>query len=103
MLDREQRGSCAPSFAKDILDALRSALGDTDGVGVVIVDRMFEAWLMAAHGRFDGHTRPEAELRRRLGRYDKTRDGPKLFAELQFDAVRRNSPSLDKLLRTLGV
>lgn len=133
-LDREKRQQTAPCFAAQVTQALTRELKErgrtASDVHVIVVDRAFEAWLLAdAHGlhargkfktaptfhRFEeqlgvrGHL-GTIELGRLLGRfYDKRKDGPALFAALDFSTARDMSPgrrgsrSLDKFLRTLGI
>lgn len=133
-LDREKRQQTAPCFAAQVTQALTRELKErgrtASDVHVIVVDRAFEAWLLAdaqglhARGKFKaaptlhcfegqlgerGHL-GTIELGRLLGRfYDKRKDGAVLFAALDFSAARtmppkgRGSRSLDKFLRTLGV
>jgi hypothetical protein len=132
LFDREQRPLCAPEFARKVKDALAQEL-DRRGrhhsaVHLVVSDRTFEAFLLAdargLHERgkfckrptfhsFEGELGSSSrkgvvELTTLLGHpYVKTRDGPALFADLNFVAARdhrangRGSRSLDKLIRTL--
>jgi hypothetical protein len=130
-IDREQREVCAGQFAQAIYASLVSLLQNSMGsaaIDVVVADRTFEAWLLAgAEGLwarrefkmglkkhcFEGELGAQSkkgvvELDTLLGRYyEKTRDGPRLFARLDFPAARkcgtghRGSKSLDKFLRTL--
>ena len=133
-IDREQRPMCAPEFANKVATALARELEErghaSRDVHLVISDRAFEAFLLAdargfhQRGRFvrqpgfhcfegeigAGSKKGVVELSTLLGRdYSKTKDGPTLFAELDFKAARahrnsgRGSRSLDKLLRTLGL
>jgi hypothetical protein len=133
-IDREQRPECAGKFAQEVAGALAAELAakgrPAADVHVVIADRTFEAFLLAdatglhARGKFvcapgfhcfEGDMgrsgkKGVIELSGLLGKpYSKTRDGPTLFAEVDFVAARTHgnnghgSRSLDKLLRTLGV
>jgi hypothetical protein len=123
-IDRERREQCPPGLAGDILAQLARRLrerGDpAEGVGVVIADRAFEAWLLAGAPELRNPRskwRPPASFEGRLGlenrlgvvelgqmlgeRYDKARHGPQLFGRLDLDTARTRSRSLDKLLRSL--
>jgi uncharacterized protein DUF4276 len=133
-IDREQRGACAPKLAEDVARELARELSarglGVERVDIVVADRAFEAWLLAdaagLHRRgifktgpdfhcFEGHLgragkKGVVELGRLLGRpYDKTVDGPGLFAKVSFADARacgkgaRGSKSLDKLLRSIGL
>jgi len=133
-IDRENRQRCAPGFASDVSQALTRELKQkgrpSTGVHVVIMDRAFEAWILAdargLHARrkfksappfhcFEGELGAQqrlgvVEMERLLGRpYSKTSDGPELFSALRFPEARAHqnhghgSRSLDKFLRTLGV
>lgn len=132
-IDREQRTECAGELAlavrAQIVALLRAAPADRD-LHVVVANRAFESWLLAGAvrlyekgalkkrfkvHRFEGDhgkrgRKGVEELSDLLGRpYDKLRDGPRLFAQLDFETARdfegggRGSRSLDKLLRVLGV
>jgi len=133
-IDREQRPQCAPVFASEVKEALfrelRNKGHEPKDVHLVISDRAFEAFLLAdarglsQRGRFiqapkfhcfEGEMGAQGkkgvlELSVLLGReYLKTRDGPLLFAGLNFEVARKHrnggsgSRGLDKLLRALGV
>ncbi len=132
--DRENRQECAPGLATEVSSALADELvrRGKHGVAVcvVVVDRAFEAWILAdaaglvSRGHFvraptfrcfEGQSGSQSkkgtiEISRLLDRdYDKTRDGPRLFERLDFTSARqhgagaRGSKSLDKFLRCLGV
>jgi hypothetical protein len=129
-IDREQRPECAGQFAESVYLALGGQLASSDQcrVSIVVADRTFEAWILAdaaglyARGEFkeklkrhcfEGELGAQGkkgtiELSTLLGRqYEKTRDGPRLFAKVDFSVARtygpgrRGSRSLDKFLRTL--
>jgi len=133
-LDRELRQACPGELARDVwkaLDRLLKEWGHSgDEVNVVVADRAFEAWLLAGaaelHARSLLRAAPKFQsfegrmgIRKRLGKYEltqllgheyrETRDGPRLFASLDFAATRSQGPtangskSLDKLLRVLGL
>jgi hypothetical protein len=128
-VDRENRDDCPGDFASAILAALKAQLKkkgyENADVHVVIANRSFEAWILAdasgMHDRgvfkvrpssrcFEGRPGERGNLAKFLGGdYEKTRDGPRLFAKLDFAEARKyrngnlGSKSLDKLLRTLGV
>lgn len=133
-IDLEQRPDCAGAFATSVAQALSEALASrncpTNDTHVVIANRSFEAWLLAdAQGlfsrgvlrkapkfhRFEGSlglngTKGKDDLTQLLERtYSETRDGPRLFASLDFKEARlwtgagRGSRSLDKFLRFLGI
>jgi len=133
-LDRERREACPGELAHLVWKELDRLLVEKGGSGrdvdVVVADRAFEAWILAdatgLHARgllktapkfrsFEGRlgTRKglgKRELTQLLGReYRETRDGPRLFAHLDFAAARAHgsagngSKSLDKLLRVLGI
>lgn len=120
----------AQAVARELATELAARGKSIPEVHVVIADRAFEAWLLAdaagLHERgllsraptfhsFEGQLGAQGrkgvvELSRLLGRdYSKTKDGPALFEKLSFANARahrageRGSPSLDKLLRALGV
>jgi hypothetical protein len=133
-IDRENRSVCAPGLAGEVRKCLSTELSGRNtehrSVEIVVMDRTFEAWLLAdARGHqarqdfimapnfhaFEGQAgdrqrKGVTELARLLGReYRKTIDGPRLFARLNFDAARRFGPnahgsrSLHKFLRSLGL
>lgn len=133
-VDLEDRQVCPGDFAQAISRSLKAELAEKGyaaaDIHLVVVNRAFEAWLLADargfHRRrvfkkapsfvcFEGSLGGEGkkgvvELDRLLGRgYSKTADGPKLFAQVEFAEARKckhgqhGSKSLDKLLRTLGV
>ena len=139
-IDRESRNETAAVFAADIEAALNRELprcgGSAVPVTVVVADRAFEAWLLAdaegiaARHRvappsrrcWEGYMRPRPGTRAAgnyygddvlasmLGRYDKRRDGPRLFSEL--DTVTARAPcgprtwgsrTLDRFLSAVGM
>jgi hypothetical protein len=120
------------------LDAELPRVGGTSAnVAVVVADRAFEAWILAdvagicsskshrkkpANRCYEGHMRAKRGsrwagyhygddvLRDVLGRYEKTRDGPELFAMLDFDRALipcghggRGSASLRSLIEALSI
>jgi hypothetical protein len=137
-IDLESRPLAAADFANQVAAALAEALPEVGGrpgypVNVIVADRAFEAWLLAdiaclaKNGTrppkkcYESHMRPmvggrrcgyhygDDLLRTFLGRYDKTRDGPRLFAKLNFAHARipcdgggRGSRSLAAFLEALG-
>lgn len=132
-IDLEQRSDCPGAFAQAIhgeTHAIVTKKAPELDLHVVIANRTFEAWLLAGadelhakglfkrrlptHG-FEGRLGEQqkkgiVELNKLLDRpYLKTKDGPALFAQLDFAKARsfkppgRGSQSLDKLLRTLGI
>lgn len=134
VIDREQRSEEAESLAASIKDALDKELASkskpTTEVAVIVADRAFEAWILAdAQGlfergafakapsffRFEGsmgvkQEKGKADISQLLGRvYSETRDGPRLFALVDFDTARkfadpfRGSRSLNRFLCALGL
>lgn len=132
--DRENRLECVPQLALLVSAALSRELHarrrNSADVSVVVLDRSFEAWLLAdARGlrskglftqdptfhSFEGESgaqgkKGSVELTRLLAReYVKTRDGPTLFEAMDFATARQHGPgargsrSLDKFLRSLGL
>jgi hypothetical protein len=132
--DRERRGAAGTDLGRSVVTELRRLLildgRSTDDVFVVVADRAFEAWLLAdAHGLFargvfrvqprvfcfEGELGARSrlgvdELSHLLGRdYHKTRDGPRVFAAIDFAEARKNGPglrgsaSLDAFLIALGI
>jgi hypothetical protein len=132
-IDLEQRRDCPGAFAQAIhseTHAIVTKKAPELDLHVVIANRTFEAWLLAGadelHAKglfkrrlttqpFEGRIGEQqkmgvVELTKLLERpYLKTKDGPALFAQLDFAKARsfkppgRGSQSLDKLLRTLGI
>lgn len=133
-IDRESRQQCAAGLAKEVADALVIEIqrfpNARGSLSVVIVDRAFEAWILAdAKGLFargvlanapsfhcfEGRDGEQAgkgvvELSRLLGRpYNKVVDGSQLFMRIDIGAARSfasggsGSRSFDKFLRCLGV
>lgn len=133
-IDREQRPDCPGQLARAVMQALLTELKQrgyaNPDVYVVVADRAFEAWLLAdargLHARrvfkmapsfhcFEGamgasDKKGVVEIGKLLGRsYDKVRDGPTIFAKIEFTEARKweggghGSKSLDKFLDTLGV
>lgn len=115
-IDREQRDSCAPQFAREVLSAIRNEIAargkDASDVHLVVADRAFECWLLAGakelhssgrlanaptHHCFEGELgeaqeKGVREISKLLGRkYEKTRDGPALFEALDFPAARAHA------------
>ncbi|UCC32315.1 MAG: hypothetical protein JSU86_08535, partial [Phycisphaerales bacterium] len=69
VLDRESRESCAPDFARSVLNALRSKLKTfTDDpscpIRVVVPDRKFENWLLADLAGLVSHALIRRDARR---------------------------------------
>lgn len=135
-VDRESRSLTAANFAADVARALEAALPGVGGragypVDVVVADRAFEAWLLAdidclwraakppkrcfegymrpMQGRKRGHHYGDDQLEKFIGRYEKVRDGPRLFEQVNFAHARvpcgdggRGSQSLAAFLQALG-
>ena len=132
--DRERRSTPAADLSTSIaaeLTRLLTLRGRSSATVVVVVaDRAFEAWLLAdaaglARRRvfrgeppffcFEGERGERdrmgvVELSNLIGReYRKTRDGPKVFAAVDFAQARqhgrgrRGSASLDAFLNALGI
>ena len=133
-LDREDRVETPGAFARAVARAISAELAAREKVlgiplDVVVVDRAFEAWLLADiaslciakrrpvprrrcyEGYLRGRDVGSRVLARTLGSYGKTSDGPDLFARLDFAQARRDctsgrgwgSKSLDYFLGLLGV
>jgi hypothetical protein len=133
-IDREGREECPPRMASLVYTELSAELlrrsCEVGQLDIVILDRAFEAWILAeADGLadrgefcrspwfhcFEGQMGERGrkgviELEKLLGRgYSKRKDGPRLFAGIDFDRARdyhssgRGSKSLDKFLRVIGV
>lgn len=138
-IDLECRPTTAADFARDVAAALAAALPLAGGrpgypVEVVVADRAFEAWLLAdieclataglrpPRKYYEGHMRVKEGgrkigyhygddlIRKFVGKYEKTRDGPELFAKVNFAHARvpcdqgsRGSKSLAVFLNALGV
>lgn len=116
-IDREQRAETAVALGTQVLQALQALLlkdghAATD-ITVTVADRVFEAWILAdargLHARgmfkkapsfhsFEGAMGKQqrkglVELADLLGRpYSKTKDGPQLFAKLDFVTARKHAP-----------
>lgn len=129
-IDREDRDMSAATLAHAIWHEIECLKVPLDGVFVAVMDRTFEAWLLAdarglhAGGQFTrfpkfhsfegamGKRRRKGliELSELLGRpYAKTVDGPALFEKINFAKARRHGPndhgsrSLDAFLTSLGI
>ena len=131
-LDREQREFTAIEFANHVMRELLMLVDASVGatVRMVIADRAFEAWILADarglhargifgrmphFGRFEGALGKEqkkgvVEISELLGRtYSKTKDGPRLFEQLNFSEARDGRPnghgsqSLNLFLQCLGI
>lgn len=114
-IDRENRESCAPEFAREVSRELVRLMErknrSTANVSIVVADRAFEAWLLAdAMGLHrqrvfvrepsfhcfeeqmgSGAKKGVVELDRLLGRpYRKSVDGPGLFVKLDLASARRH-------------
>jgi hypothetical protein len=136
-IDRESRLLTAEDLAAQVAAALAVVLPEVGGrpgypVHVVVADRAFEAWLLAdieclaktgvrpprkcyesymrpkLGGRKLGYHYGDDLLRTYVGRYEKTVDGPKLFAKVNFahaivpcDGGGRGSRSLANFLDAL--